>query len=290
MHSTNSQRKRHIHRDANTPPQSSRSILKRVTSQFKFPCDQHSQKYTPRMPSGAAPVDHFPPTQRLWIVDHLAEIGEDAMTPAALQSHRELCRFIMERYHSPLCAYASAAGLRDLGEPADLVAGFFAKELSTPAMLQRWRLTNVSLRRWLMTAMSLHCRGLRRDRRREHHRVVSDQFAAPQCASDPTPERAFDLVWACGVIRAAAEHAAAQLVTEGIAVDWKLFERHIVDGVPYAQAALELGIPHKHARAINRLAASRFRSALERELQREGIAAVNMPRAMDDLKKTLSVS
>lgn len=241
------------------------------------------------MPSGSAKLDLFPPTERLWIVDHLASIGDadgDASTAgrdAARELHRELCAFIMQRYHAPLCAYVSATGLRDLGEPQDLVASFFAQTLSTTSMLQRWRMSGIPLRRWLMTAISLHCRGLRRDRTRERTRTCSTEVCEPIPTAFVSAEAAFELAWARAVVRSAAEQAANELVDEGIGATWKLFERHTVDQIPYAQGARELGMPPAQARAANRLAARRFKHALSRALEREGILSADLERAMDDV-------
>lgn len=242
------------------------------------------------MPSGAAPVDRFPLTSRVWIEDHLARIGSSPSDPAAEAAHRELSAFIMERYHEPLCAYVRAARAQDLGTPEDLVASFFAHTLGTPANLQRWQLSRVPLRRWLMTGISLHCRGLRRDRARERARCPSAAGASLAQSHEPTPESAFQRAWARGILRAAAEQVSADLAADGIAVAWTLFERHVIDGIPYAEAVAGLGIPPGKARAVNRRVTNQVARAIETVLAREGVAKDLLAVTIDELRTAASAA
>ncbi len=206
------------------------------------------------MASGAGFVDHFPSTHRTWIETHLTIIDETPDTAAANDAHRELCAFVMTRYHEPLCAYMTTAALRDLGEPQDLVASFFAHSLATPTMLRRWRGTGISLRRWMMNAIALHCRGLRRDKLRSAARLRSDQEMAPLSAPGPSPEREFDRVWALTIANKAHEHARTEVLARGRADDYEAFRLHIFEGCEHAEVARRLGITKtQSANAVRRL-------------------------------------
>ena len=142
------------------------------------------------------PVDHFPSTHATWIDAQLtlAEGGDARVAAGAAQS---LQTHVMERYHRPLCAYVRTGAFARLGEPEDLVAGLFAKQLQGLEFLLRWRTSGMPLRRWMMNAASFHCRGLARDRARAAGREVLDPAgddglldALP--SSEPNAERAFD--------------------------------------------------------------------------------------------------
>lgn len=190
----------------------------------------------------------------------------------------------MERYNEPLCAYIRAARMQDLGEPADLVASFFAHTLDTPSMLRRWQSSGVSLRRWLMTGISLHCRGLRRDRSRERGREGRDTATASAHSHEPTPEAAFQRSWARGILRLAAEQVSSELAADGIGVAWTLFERHVIDGVPYAEAIAGLGIPALRARSINRRVTKQVARAVEALLAREGVTKDTLAQTLEEMR------
>ena len=96
------------------------------------------------------PVDHFPSTHATWIGTQLTIIeGATPDGPAARTAHRSVATYLMERYREPLRAYVVGSALRELGEPDELVAGFFAHMLATPDSLLRWRTSGLQLRRWL---------------------------------------------------------------------------------------------------------------------------------------------
>ena len=124
----------------------------------------------------------------------------------------------MNRYNEPLRAYVSAAALRDLGEPQELVASFFARSFDYSILLQRWISSGIALRRWLMNAISLHCRGLRRDLRRNQSRVRTESelgatgsIDAISSQASHSAERAFDRAWALAITNEAHVDIAQRL-------------------------------------------------------------------------------
>ncbi len=237
----------------------------------------------PSRSSGAGFIDRFPSTHRTWIEEHLTIIESAPDAAAATAAHRELCAFIMGRYHEPLCAYARAAGLRDLGEPADLVASFFARTLDTPMMLRRWSLTGVTLRRWMMNAISLHCRGLRRDRARDASRLRSDQLSAPLSAPGITPERAFDRAWALAIANEAHELARAACDTRDRASDYDAFRLHVVDGLEHAAISAQLGITRTQSANAVRRVSEMMRGHIRELLRIEGVRLADLDEAVADL-------
>ncbi len=235
------------------------------------------------MSSGAGRVDLFPSTHRTWIEAHLTTIEETPDTAAATAAHRELCAFVMARYHEPLCAYTRAAGLRDLGEPADLVASFFARTLETPMMMRRWAVTGITLRRWLMNAISLHCRGLRRDRFRDAARLQSDHATAPLSAPGSTAERAFDRAWALAIANEAHELARAACETRERTADYDAFRLHVVDGVEHAAIAAQLDITRSQSANAVRRVSEMMRDNIRELLRVEGVRTSDLDEAVAEL-------
>ena len=158
-------------------------------------------------------IDHFPSTHATWIGTQLTIIdGAAPDGPAARTAHRSVATYLMERYREPLRAYVVGSALRELGEPDELVAGFFAHMLATPDSLLRWRTSGLQLRRWLMHGMAFHGRTLRTDSRRNRERTSLD--AATAAGAEPVDDRdgvhAFDRAWALELVNEAHRVAHAE--------------------------------------------------------------------------------
>lgn len=239
--------------------------------------------YLEFMASSTGSVDHFPSTHRTWIEMQLTVIEESADIAVASDAHRELCAFVMARYHEPLCAYVTTATLRDLGEPHDLVASFFARSLATPLMLRRWRDTGISLRRWMMNAIALHCRGLRRDKTRAAARLQSDHEIATLSAPGPSPEREFDRAWALTIANEAHEHARSEVLARGRDDDYEAFRMHIFDACEHAEIARRLGITRTQSvNAVRRLSQV-MRDQVRVLLRAEGIDGAALDAAVAEV-------
>ena len=242
------------------------------------------------MSSGSNSVDHFPSTHRTWLMTQIdggldaQQTGDDSAHLAAI---RAISYHVMDRYRAPLCAYVRGSRWKSFGDADDLVAGFFARRLDSLAYLQRWKDVGVPLRRWLMNGMLLELRTLARDQRRQSAREnsVDPEHATsdPELSHDPQAERAFDRAWARGVLADAAALTAEELTSEGRETSWRIFERHILDGIDYSTAAQEVGVPANEARAMSRMAAYRLKRALRAVLEEEGIAEADLDRAVEDV-------
>ena len=104
------------------------------------------------------------------------------------------------------------------------------------------------LRRWLMNAMSFHCRGLARDAARERARL--QQPAAGDAvpigsiaAAEADAAEAFDRAWALAIVNQAYAQVQADLATHGRAIEDEVMRMHVIDGMPYEAVASALGIP-----------------------------------------------
>lgn len=205
-------------------------------------------------------IDHFPTTQQTWILDRLAEgpRGEPA-----LREH------LMERYRDPLLVYVRGSTLRSLGEPDELVHGFFVHFLSRADALTRWAESGTRLRRWMMNGLVLHARGLRRDAGRNREATPLEAVSA-RAAQDPTAEEAFEAAWARSLLSDAATAVQAELLAEGRSAAWEVFARHIIDGLPYAECCPPLGYSVEDGRTVTRMVSIRIRRTLRELLLQEG--------------------
>jgi len=204
--------------------------------------------------------DHFPTTELGWIVDRLAE-GVDA--GPALRAR------LMERYREPLLVYVRGSSLRLLGEPDELVHGFFAHFFSDLTSLKRWAESGTRLRRWMMNGVILHARGLRRDAARNRESISLE--AAGLVKDDaPTAAEAFEIAWARSILSDAAMAVEAELREEGRLDAWEIFRRHVIDGEPYAQCCPPLGRSADQGRTLTRMVSIRIRRCLRELLLQEG--------------------
>ena len=119
------------------------------------------------------PVDHFPSTHATWI-DAQLTLADGSDGARASNARAELRQYLMERYHAPLRAYVRGGSLRRIGDPDELVAGFFAERACEPDFLAKWRAADMPLRRWMMNGVAFHARGVMRDRGRDRLRTFTD--------------------------------------------------------------------------------------------------------------------
>lgn len=220
-------------------------------------------------------VDHFPSTHATWIGAQLTII-EDSGTeaPAGRAAHRTLAGYLMERYREPLRAYVSGSGLRDLGEPDELVAGFFAHLLGTHGSLLRWRSSGLPLRRWLMHGMAFHGRSLRKDRLRDRERASLEDLAAMghEPADDADGVHAFDRSWALQLVNEAHRVAHAQCAERGMLDQYEVFRLHVVEGLPYAVIAPRTGRTAPQCANATRQVGAMLRESMRELLRGEGVA------------------
>jgi hypothetical protein len=204
--------------------------------------------------------DHFPTTRQTWILDRLAE-GEHGLHP--LRDH------IMTRYREPLLIYARGSTLRTLGEPDELVHGFFAAFFSRQHALERWAESGTRLRRWMMNGLVLHARGIRRDMARDRETTSMD-LVATRPVDDRTAEQRFEEAWARSLLSDAATAVQAELYGEGRPAAWDVFAQHIIEGRSYAECCPQFGYTVSDGRTVTRMVSIRIRRTLRELLLQEG--------------------
>ncbi len=202
--------------------------------------------------------DVFPTTQRTWI---------DRVMDRSDTDRGEINRHIMAVYSAPLRVYFLGTGSRWLGDPEEIVAGFFADRLARDGFLRDWRRGELRLRRWLVNAFSFYLAELRRKRRRDR-RV--DGPMPDVSAGGPTPERMADRAFSQSIVAEAIRTAEAVCAADGLQDHWGVFIRHTCDEVPYADLAADYGVTSARAAVMARTAARHFRKALRALLVCDG--------------------
>jgi len=173
--------------------------------------------------------------------------------------------FLMRTYLVPLAGYLSATSYRRLGEPRDVVAGFFASRLDRDGWLESWRDSGIRLRRWLMTGLLFYCR--EEVRRQQRTTAVEVEVEEPIV---PSAEQQFESEYAQTLVRSATESARASCETDGLVRHWNLFLRHFVDGATYEVLARDEALSVGQVNGMVRTAMSRFRTAVGEALLMDG--------------------
>jgi DNA-directed RNA polymerase specialized sigma24 family protein len=245
------------------------------------------------------PVDHFPSTHATWIDaqltiaedgDRAAGAGDDVGRARAESARDALRRHVMERYTVALGAYVSATGLRSAGERDELVSGFYAGPMADERFFVRWRGSGMTLHRWLMNAMSFHCRGLRRDLARERERIqgTADPAAWADAmdsrgAIDQDAAAAFDRAWALALVNEAYARVQADLADSGRGGEDEILRMHVLDGMPYEEIASALGLTRNDCFNATRRVAARVRDAMRELLREEGVPESGMDAAVAEV-------
>ena len=173
------------------------------------------------------PVDHFPSTHRTWLVTQLG-LGDPGL--AAAREH------VMARSRVALAAYVRGARVSTLGEPDDIVHDFFARNLGKSDYLPRWLASGLSLRRWLMNGVSAHIRTLWRERAQHAGRHEPlDESARGIESGTRGAEREFERAWIRATLGEACRRVEEQLVAEGAADSWRIFQQHVLEGRAYRE-------------------------------------------------------
>ena len=216
----------------------------------------------------------FPTTQGTWLRTQVEGMNAVAGNPALAAAARiNANAYVMERYAGPLAVFVRGSSLSRLGEPEELVNGFFASRLSDAAFLAGWSRSGMRLRRWLMNGMLFYGQGVARDRMRAAARggLVEPRELDERAGADVQGESDFERAWALAVVREATARVEDAMRAEGRGVDFEIFKRHAIDGRPYAAFAREVGKNEQQCAGATRLVAQRVRAALAEVLREEGV-------------------
>jgi hypothetical protein len=206
--------------------------------------------------------DVFPSTLNTWIGERLRE-GD--------RGRPELNRYVMQVYAEPLRVYFLGARDRSLGEPEEVVEGFFADRLGREGYFREWEASGMRLRRWLMNGFGFYMKELRREKRKDGRSREIDETNEPQSEdSAKQVEAEMDRAFAASVVREALRQARDACRDKGLSRHWDVFYKRYYEGLSYADFVKEYGIDADRASEMARTAAGRFRAALREVLASDG--------------------
>ena len=204
--------------------------------------------------------DIFPQTMSTWIDDRLGEGSE---------GREALNRHVMSVYADPLRVYYLGTSYRrQLGDPDDVIQGFFASRLDRPDFLEKWSGSGLKLRRWLMNALLFYLREqIKQNKLRSTRHPPLDLMAEP---GDDAPDEG-DAAWAVSVVRSACVATAAACEAVDQKAHWDLFFLHRMRGRSYLSLAQEFDITPKRASVMVRTVERKFRDQVRRSIMIDGV-------------------
>jgi hypothetical protein len=223
--------------------------------------------------------EHFPRTPRTIVFEAL-DAGREA----------DLSADLMRLYAQPLEIYYSATSFRRLGDPTDIVSGFFSSRFGQPGWLADWRrryeIDRIPLRRWLVNGLNFYLleefRRLQRDRRQE---FLGSEPAALGVLNPA--DRSFEHEAARAIVGEALDRTRNACEREGQQMHFEVFMRHTVGNTPYEAFASELGLTTSQCAGMARTVSSKFRRALTELLVREGADPTNLEAEIGMLREAL---
>jgi len=193
----------------------------------------------------------FPSTQVTWLGRALQD-GDDGLRAAG--------EHVMRVYAHPLRVYLLGCSFRTLGEPDELVQGFFASRLSRQTYLHDWLRSGRPLRRWLIVGFLHYLHETARREKRWRAKVDGGRQATPNGA-----EEAFHREAALAIVREAVRVAAERCEAAGQEEHWRIFVKHHLEGLAYDALPEEIAAAPRRASVMARTAASKLKAAM-REL------------------------
>lgn len=201
--------------------------------------------------------DVFPITMGTWIRGRLDD-GEPGRA--------DVNRHVMSVYLMPLRTYYLGTNERWLGEPEEVVQGFFADRLAREGFFAEWERSGLRLRRWLVNAFCFYLKELRRRRFRDGR---ASGLADEPITFSGDPEREVDKAFINSIVQRALEVTRDVCEADGLGEHWRVFEAHYCRGMAYADLGLEFNVDAARAAVMARTASRKFRGALRDLLDRD---------------------
>ncbi len=219
--------------------------------------------------------DVFPTTMHTWIDAQLAN-GPDGRLM--------INRHVMDVYAWPLAVYFQGSRDRWLGEPDEIVQGFFADRLARPEFFGGWRTSGMKLRRWLMNAFCFYLSELRRRQKRD--RLVEEPEYAID-SEDDGAHAAMDRAFVVAIVHQAMHMARQSCDQAGLGEHWRVFVLHHHAGQSYQSISDDLQVAPARAAVMARTASRKFKDAIRELLTRDGASPTSVD---DEIRELLEIS
>jgi hypothetical protein len=221
--------------------------------------------------------DAFPATQMTWI---------NARLDAGEAGRQEVKTHLMTAYADPLRIYLLGSSFRTVGEPDEIINGFFANRLSRDDYLDGWRQSGKRLRRWLINGLIFYIKEEFRRRKRGETTFSTGIQGSLEAPEDQ--HEAFDRAWAASIVRIAMVEAGEKCQEEGLEAHWDIFVRHHIQQQPYALCCQDHGVDPARAAVMARTAAARFRDAVRRQISMDGADDDSIDEELAGLRSLMS--
>ena len=232
-----------------------------------------------RMAEGSTKPDVFPLTRGTWIADriHQGDVGR-----------REINHHVMSVYQWPLTVYFKGTRDRYLGDPDEVVQGFFASRLARPTFFTDWKASGKRLRHWLINGFCFYLKELHRERVR-NERGSGAEMPEPAYEEEEAA-RGMDSVFLRGVVRRAMLEASQMCERQGLSEHFRIFEAHFYLDQPYEAIAAVFNVDPTRAAVMARTANRKFQSALRELFLRDGVDADRIDDEIGNLLRIAGVA
>lgn len=175
------------------------------------------------------------------------------------EGRADLLRYLLEIYARPLRLYLLGTSYASLGEPDDLVHGFFVRYVLGEHYLAKWEGSGKRLRRYLASGLLLYCKDVLRERRRHRGETIEDNDAP---AASSQIDAAFDAAVDSAMVNRALADARTACAAKGQSQHMELFELFHIRQVPFARLAADAKLPEERVRVMIRTAKRVFAASL----------------------------
>jgi hypothetical protein len=202
--------------------------------------------------------DSYQATQGTWIIARYAE-GDDG--------RRDVCRYLMEEYHSFLVGLYRKR--RGAGDVDDAIAGFWERSLRKEgAFVAAWRASGKRLRTFLATRFFYHLKDLARESRRRKQVPLPDGQESP--ASEEHLDAELDRLFVQCKVERATRATREACEAKGLGVHFEIFCRHWFDQESFPTIAARYGVSRERAEVMSRTVFSHWERHFWEALERDG--------------------
>jgi DNA-directed RNA polymerase specialized sigma24 family protein len=186
----------------------------------------------------------------------------------------------MDAYAFPLRVYFLGTRDRWIGEPDDVVQGFFADRLGREDFFANWKASGKRLRHWLINGFCFYLKERHRELRR-NGRCGAD---LPEPAfEDNTAADRMDRAWVMGLVREALVEAEALCNAQRLGDHWQIFVSHFYRDRPYESIAPDFGVEPMRAAVMARTAKRKFQMKLRELVRRDGVGEESVEAEINNL-------
>jgi len=227
----------------------------------------------------ATKPDVFPLTRGTWILHCIGngDIGR-----------RDLNNHVMAVYLWPLSIYFRGTRDRYLGDPDEVVQGFFASRLAKDEFFIDWKRSGKKLRHWLINGFCFYLKELHREKIR-HDRGGGAEMPEP-VFEEAAAAREMDSAFLRGIVRKAMIEAAQTCEAQGLVDHFRIFEAHFYNDRPYETIAVQFGVDPTRAAVMARTAKRKFQTALRDLFVRDGADPERVDEEMGGLLRIAGVT